>query len=231
MKKICKVILAAAAIAALAAPAMAADKLIVKNAAGTADVFKVADDGTITTAGFLYNGTTFNTGMGTVSPVAALSVTAVTASSSRGLVISQHNTGAQSAIAGFRKSRGTEAVPVTVNTGDYVGAFGFKVHDGTSWVQTVSFGTRVNGTVATGSVPTELYFCSSPSNLTDCYGSGSVRMIIGATGMVGIGTVTPTSKLQVVGLPSYADNAAALAGGLTAGAFYRTATGVLMVVF
>lgn len=50
-------------------------------------------------------------------------------------------------------------------------------------------------------------------------------------GNVGIGTPTPTSKLQVVGLPVYADNTAALAGGLTAGAFYRTSTGVLMVAF
>lgn len=32
-------------------------------------------------------------------------------------------------------------------------------------------------------------------------------------------------------LPTYADNAAALAGGLTAGARYRTSTGVLMVVY
>ena len=41
-------------------------------------------------------------------------------------------------------------------------------------------------------------------------------------GNVGIGTASPTSKLQVIGIPVYADNAAALAGGLTAGAFYRT---------
>jgi hypothetical protein len=47
---------------------------------------------------------------------------------------------------------------------------------------------------------------------------------------LGIGTIgTPTSKLQVVGLVSYADNAAALAGGLTLGAFYHTA-GVVKVV-
>jgi len=45
MKKICKVILAAAAIAALAVPAMAADKLIVKPATGTTNVLTVTDDG------------------------------------------------------------------------------------------------------------------------------------------------------------------------------------------
>jgi len=39
---------------------------------------------------------------------------------------------------------------------------------------------------------------------------------------VGIGTVTPNSKLAVVGLPVYANNAAAITGGLAAGDFYRT---------
>ncbi len=43
-----------------------------------------------------------------------------------------------------------------------------------------------------------------------------------AGGKVGIGTIAPTSSLQVIGLPIYANNAAALAGGLTIGAFYRT---------
>ena len=41
-------------------------------------------------------------------------------------------------------------------------------------------------------------------------------------GNVGIGTTNPTSKLQVVGLPVYANNAAALIGGLSVGAIYRT---------
>jgi len=42
------------------------------------------------------------------------------------------------------------------------------------------------------------------------------------TGNLGIGTTTPTSKLQVVGLTVYASNATAITGGLTVGAFYRT---------
>jgi hypothetical protein len=48
---------------------------------------------------------------------------------------------------------------------------------------------------------------------------------------VGIGTTAPTSKLQVVGLPTYATNALAIAGGLTAGALYiLTGTNALQVV-
>ena len=51
----------------------------------------------------------------------------------------------------------------------------------------------------------------------------------GAGAGFGIGTNLPTSKLHVVGLPEYADNAAAVTGLLTVGAFYHTA-GVLKVV-
>ena len=44
-----------------------------------------------------------------------------------------------------------------------------------------------------------------------------------ATGFVGINKATALSPLAVGGLPVYADNAAALVGGLTAGDFYKTA--------
>jgi hypothetical protein len=52
-----------------------------------------------------------------------------------------------------------------------------------------------------------------------------------STSSVGIGTTSPTSKLQVVGLPIHANNAAAITGGLTVGAFYHNGDGILRVVF
>lgn len=57
------------------------------------------------------------------------------------------------------------------------------------------------------------------------------KMTLLSNGNFGIGTSTPTAKLQVVGLDTYADNAAAITGGLTAGAFYiRTGHGLDVVV-
>lgn len=60
---------------------------------------------------------------------------------------------------------------------------------------------------------------------------GFARLVITSTGNVGIGTAAATSKFQVVGLPVYPDNASALSGGLTAGAFYRTSSGQVMVAY
>lgn len=56
-----------------------------------------------------------------------------------------------------------------------------------------------------------------------------LRSTVGSDAKLAVNTVAATSVLHVVGLPEYADNAAALAGLLTVGAFYHTA-GVLKVV-
>jgi hypothetical protein len=42
------------------------------------------------------------------------------------------------------------------------------------------------------------------------------------TGNAGFGTLTPGSKLSVVGLPTYANETAALGAGLVSGDFYCT---------
>ena len=57
-------------------------------------------------------------------------------------------------------------------------------------------------------------------------------LIVNGAGNVGINkTANINSKFAVVGLPTYADNTAALAGGLTAGDFYMTSTGQVMVTY
>jgi hypothetical protein len=69
----------------------------------------------------------------------------------------------------------------------------------------------------------DFYIRTSGQNVFKLFRVGAVAdtMVLKA-GLVGIGTSSPTSKLQVVGLPVYANNSAAITGGLTAGAFYRT---------
>ena len=56
--------------------------------------------------------------------------------------------------------------------------------------------------------------------------SVSNAIVLGGVGAqavnVGVGTSSPTSPLHVVGIPVFSNNAAAVTGGLTSGAFYRT---------
>lgn len=137
-------------------------------------------------------------GIGITNPLAQLHVSSDVTSSTRGLVIDQHSTDAASAPIFFRKSRGTLLSSTTVADQDYIGLSTFAPYDGASYLQTSGFGSRVNGTVATGSVPTDLFFYTGSANITNAYVSGQVRMVINSTGNVGIGITTPTNaKLQV----------------------------------
>ena len=87
----------------------------------------------------------------------------------------------------------------------------------TSTEAVVSFGQQLVGTTGVQWIPsTGLHFKYNATGL------GGFLVSITSGGNVGVGTTTPGSKLAVVGLPVYADNAAAITGGLLVGDFYRT---------
>jgi hypothetical protein len=112
---------------------------------------------------------------------------------------------------------------VTITSGQSYGQVQWEGQDASSGAAGVrgSIDVVSNGTLG----ETNMVFRTSGSN----FNSNLEHLCITSAGNVGIGTTSPTSKLHVVGLPSYADNAAAITGGLTVGAFYHT-SGTLKVV-
>ena len=119
-----------------------------------------------------------------------------------------------------RNSAGTVAAPLATTANKILFSLAGGGHDGVAW-------TATNPSLI--SMVAEELFSPTTRGSNIIYqttqtgtATRTEKMRIMGNGNVGIGTSAPTSKLQVVGLPVYANNAAALAGGLTVGAFYRT---------
>ncbi|MFA5927998.1 MAG: hypothetical protein WC838_01685 [Candidatus Margulisiibacteriota bacterium] len=96
-----------------------------------------------------------------------------------------------------------------------------------------SSGWKYNTTAASNGIilnaTGELSFYVSPSGTAGTLNPMSERARFDTNGNFGINSTSPTAKLQVVGLAEYANNAAAIAAGLTAGAVYRTGEYVKVV--
>jgi hypothetical protein len=137
-----------------------------------------------------------NVGIGTVSPTAKLEV---------------RTTGgnyASQAIYGI--NYGTPEVGYISTGGSFINkgfSFGSKVG-------VLGNSNGINGTNIGG------YFYAS--NGLKNYGVYSANGKNYFADNVGIGSINPTSPLHVMNLPTYSNNAAAITGGLTKGAFYRT---------
>lgn len=91
------------------------------------------------------------------------------------------------------RARGTFASKSAVVDGDYILSFNGAAHDGTSVVGCADMSILVDGTPATGKVPTKFVF-STHDNVTA--GAPIERMRIDSTGRVGIG-ITPVYWLDV----------------------------------
>jgi hypothetical protein len=140
------------------------------------------------------NTNTGNVGVGTANPEVGLHVATESIATPRGFLIQQSNTGNNSAFMIMRKGRGTIASPTAIVNGDSLGAIYTEAYDGSTFLRTGSNIKFIsNGTVAVGSVPTDITFATGSS------GTGTERMRITSGGNVGIGTTNPQSLFQISG--------------------------------
>jgi hypothetical protein len=131
-------------------------------------------------------------GIGTASPLYQLHVSSNGTPPTRGIVSSYHCDSVQAAAFQLQKSRGSETAPLTVQNGDFLGAIHADVYDGTTYLTTASIMFNSNGTVAVGSVPTDIVFMTGSSN-----SSRLEKMRLTSAGNLGIGTPTPTNPIQL----------------------------------
>lgn len=94
----------------------------------------------------------------------------------------------------LRKARGSPAAPAAVLAGDVVQSMASAAFDGVSYIPSGNLRWRVEGLDAPGQLRTRIEFVT-------CSGTaGSVeRLRVTSDGKVGIGTLTPTTRLDVAG--------------------------------
>ena len=90
--------------------------------------------------------------------------------------------------------RGTNASPAAVALGDFICSLYAAGYDGTIPIEGAKISMIVDGTVAAGIVPIRIGLFTM-----DASGSYAERMTIKSSGNVGIGTSSPTEKMEVIG--------------------------------
>ena len=166
-------------------PSMAyidADAVFLRSANGASERMR------ITSAG--------NVGIGTATPDGKLevkgtgdNVVTLSGDSFVGLSFNSYrDSGGDHGMLIYNAARGTESSPEAVQSGDITASIVSRPYDGSTNVGTAAIRFFVDGAVSSGVIPQQIRFIL-----------GSDRITIKSDGNVGIGTITPNSKLHVAG--------------------------------
>lgn len=153
---------------------------------------KVSVDGSAWKEALVVNPASGQIGIGTTAPEAQLHL--ARGPGDTGFIITRQDDTASGPNWNMRKSRGTPAAPTVVQPQDVVSGFVGQAFDGSGWITCAAQRWIVDGPVAANSVPTRIEFHTFQA------GSGQAeRMRVTSSGSVGIGTSTPTARLDVAG--------------------------------
>lgn len=130
-------------------------------------------------------------GLGTTTPGYRIHITGDGGTNDDIKIASSANTPGGTGSLFFNRSRGTTASRTSIANGDFLGTLLFEGFDGTSNLSTAAIAALSNGTMATGSLPTDLLF------YTGANGTTTERLRITSAGNVGIGNSSPGVKLVV----------------------------------
>lgn len=165
---------------------------------GASSIF-VKRDGTTALTGnwtagnFYISAQTIGVNTGSTTPSSNFHVVSTSTSTVRGILNDQYSNSTDSAKIYNRKARGTFASPTVIVTGDTLGNWTSTGYDGTSFIDTSDIRVISTSTISTGVIPSQMLF-----RTTSTSGVLSVALYINESQMVGIGTTSPTSTLQVL---------------------------------
>lgn len=170
-----------------------------------------------------------NIGIGTSTPDAKIDIDSTSTSvestirsrsdfSTELHLTTQNNTSANAdSVIRFYRSRGTGASPAAVQTGDRISRAISQAWDGSSYITASVLESRVEGTVATGSVPSNLrlQLRTVDGNVHDCLtvdSQGSFQVGIASTAAVKSGYTSVKPSFVVGGLIDKSQNMAVIRG-------------------
>jgi len=180
---------------------------LLKTVAGISGVF---DDSPTPDGGILYLSAGYNGTLAT--PTVKIVPTATTTNGTltnvigvggveQGIESTRYtDTPTQPAYIGYRRARGTEALPTTLVTGDLLGRLGFGGYDGAAWRYMANIDVGTSGTIGLNRIPTYMTFSTATDAATSVL---TERMRITASGLItlqGITSAFPALKRSGTGL-------------------------------